>query len=862
MVRKIIQSFHLIISAIILLSSVYSTAEVFFYDGFDDPELGDRPDRNKWTVFHSGDSGNNIVTIQDDALSAGGNSAKIEINEGGNLNAGIRSKTVQPRKSFWVDVQICIDHNTAEYGAIIDLVKGNEVSISLRLKPQKNSSKYDAIIVRRDETGKLKENIIAKHILCPIGQWRRWIVGLNITNSETGAGICTVYVDDQAVLKDIPFLPLDKNATSVDTVQISAQGTGSTHLEDIKLWDVDPVTYAATETVLTKTPYFEPKDYSYISYRFGVRPDGQMVIELGKSKYFVNSKFSNTKGGMLLLGSAGLNTGDQLWESAVVDKKTELSYCVTAENRSYRLQREIQLFPNRIQVKDTLTNLTNELMGVRFANEIYVENDTGSTIAGIFKAPNTLNNPERPFVHTAQYNTSVGMIARDDVYRNQSVCYGVKLDKNKRCFGIKDDHLGLSPASSYTIKWELYPQNSSDYYDFINTVRLAWKTLDATIPWLCGFVYPHRVWSSNGKRLDQMSVDEMRDWLHTNKVGVICFTVMSDEDPRPAYPIEAFGREYLDNAELSKAYWRPIIKRLRKAKPDIKILPYLHYGHNKKEDALKDSRVLLEGGKHKDFTNYLGIKRHYYYATENNSFGKLIRQVFRTMLDEFGQDGIYFDEFSFGNRSVYMYDVPDWDGYSVLIDPNTNRIIKKLTNMALITQPIRNEFMGSLKNKTVFYNWLPTSEIDTERHLPGFIEHFNKTNYTRAHLTAPVATGGANAKTNADVMNEVYKFLQHGLLYFHIGNGLYAETNESILGRIYPITPMEIHQGYIIGKRKIITSRSGGFGFGDKCSINVWVYDRVGSLKEHKEEIVEQEGKRYCILTLSPGEIAVIEKKP
>jgi hypothetical protein len=45
---------------------------------------------------------------------------------------------------------------------------------------------------------------------------------------------------------------------------------------------------------------------------------------------------------------------------------------------------------------------------------------------------------------------------------------------------------------------------------------------------------------------------------------------------------------------------------------------------------------------------------------------------------------------------------------------------------------------------------------------------------------------------------------------------------------MFPITPVELHEGYIIGKERIITNRSGVFGWDDSSQHEVHVFDETG----------------------------------
>lgn len=595
-----------------------------------------------------------------------------------------------------------------------------------------------------------------------------------------------------------------------------------------------------------------------------------MLIRVGKTEFMVRSCFSKPGGGLLTLGAFGASSSSEPWP-AVVSEVSKKTCRIQARNSRYQLSRRVDALPNHLQIHDTVTNLTDSLIGIRYANEIHAPDASSGRMNGNLRTPPCqLNAPEIPIVQVIRGGDSLGMVARDNVYRNHSVCYG-----KDEAWGIRDDSFGLPPRGSYTVEWELYPGESADHYRFINTVRLVWGTAQAKIPGLFAFVYPQWRWTENGKRLDEMSVEEMRQWLATTHIHTLCFVVDTEEGaqgtaegknggkiaPWPWVQIEAFGEDYL-KANTSKAYWRPIIARLREAKPELKIVPYFHSGANPLTPDFADARILLANGQQKTFKNYMNITRYYYYATPSNGFGNLMRQVFYAMTSEFGKDGLYWDEYSYGNRTINLFGVPDWDGCTVMIDPATNEVLRKATNLALITQPLRTVFNHELLNagKALWTNWLPSTREDTALNIPHFQEYVYPDSWARGHLSSPLACGGGSAKSNADVMHEVHRFLQYGLLYVHIGMGAYAETTPSILGDIYPITPVELHAGYILGKERIVTSLSGKFSFGDSSMLNVVTYDRSGLRKASSAQVITEKGKRYCVVTVGEGEIAIITR--
>jgi len=70
---------------------------------------------------------------------------------------------------------------------------------------------------------------------------------------------------------------------------------------------------------------------------------------------------------------------------------------------------------------------------------------------------------------------------------------------------------------------------------------------------------------------------------------------------------------------------------------------------------------------------------------------------------------------------------------------------------------------------------------------------------------------------------------------------------------------MELHDGWIVGKERIITKRSGLFGWGDKSCHEVHAYDENGrELREFKSPLIRRDGANFSELRLAEGWSAVV----
>ena len=70
--------------------------------------------------------------------------------------------------------------------------------------------------------------------------------------------------------------------------------------------------------------------------------------------------------------------------------------------------------------------------------------------------------------------------------------------------------------------------------------------------------------------------------------------------------------------------------------------------------------------------------------------------------------------------------------------------------------------------------------------------------------------------------------LDHGCVYHWYNDMTVIPTHPHITSHMFPITPLEIHAGYVLGRERIITKTSGLFGWGDMSGHEVHVYDDTG----------------------------------
>jgi hypothetical protein len=70
--------------------------------------------------------------------------------------------------------------------------------------------------------------------------------------------------------------------------------------------------------------------------------------------------------------------------------------------------------------------------------------------------------------------------------------------------------------------------------------------------------------------------------------------------------------------------------------------------------------------------------------------------------------------------------------------------------------------------------------------------------------------------------------LDYGCVYYWYFDLLVIPDYHTLTQYMFPITPLELHEGYIIGKERIVTNRSCMFGWDDTAKHEVHVFDNTG----------------------------------
>lgn len=508
------------------------------------------------------------------------------------------------------------------------------------------------------------------------------------------------------------------------------------------------------------------------------------------------------------------------------------------------IKRKISVRDDHVQVADTFTNTGNKLLGVIVEHQVsYKSKPEKIVLCGkpAFGESATVDIAEHPSSFVQWKDFGLGLVAEDDIFRVH-----IQAFTQPGRFGIADRSLGIMPGKSVTLEWSVYPEPKGDYWSFVNAVRRNWD-VNYAIPG--PFVFASHY---GGKPAEWYA-----DWVRKRDLKIVVGSIAKYPDGKYSH-----GTGILHNPRWIKNQ-RDWTQKLRKAAPDVLVTAYMHAFCSTEPDSetkYHDSRLIDAKGEHVHYPYRYPLPL--YVPTRDNSYGKALWGFVNCLMDDIGVNGIYWDEMSYSVRQ-YAFQLP-WDGYSVGIDPRTHEITSKRTSVPLLTQPLRLDMVKYIRGKGVFL--MANGQAKTRTMMRQKIVRFVETNtysaLTQTHLGCPIGLGNHHSeKTQADSARNVRELLKYGAAYHeHIYWREPAAWNFTSV--MYPLTPVEIGPGFILGAERIHTTVSGRFGWPDGAAADVYVVDESGAqVKQPAMREIRDKGKRLYELRMPSDHFAILVKR-
>lgn len=277
------------------------------------------------------------------------------------------------------------------------------------------------------------------------------------------------------------------------------------------------------------------------------------------------------------------------------------------------------------------------------------------------------------------------------------------------------------------------------------------------------------------------------------------------------------------------------------------------------------------------------------YAAPGNGQHRYWLDEARFLVEEVGVDGLYIDQFSLAFNDDQRYSYDSWDGTTVDVDLKTGQIARRYTDGGLVGAGARRDLAEYVlkKGRYMLANTFPVvPDMQSVR-----MHRFNESEWTfdvfswsdgekpplraypcECHFSTPIGLGlrperygdkGSEGYAHV-IMKGAIAYLRHGMLYYHYGseipeNGPGAGEYGAI-NHMFPLTPVELHEGWIVGKERIVTCVSRTFEWPDARKPEIVVSDLAGRAVAPQATLSQEGGKWKVDLRLKDwAEIAVIE---
>lgn len=521
-----------------------------------------------------------------------------------------------------------------------------------------------------------------------------------------------------------------------------------------------------------------------------------------------------------------------------------------ADPKAFRVKRSVRSLAECVEVTDTIENLTDDDIGLMVSHRVPLASRKVESLhlCGWPKATKegSQHQAMHPSVFVATEAGGFALLARDDVFRvhcRSALEGGVA--------SISDERFGLAPRARYTMRWNFFPVPSRDFWDFINAARRA-LDVNFTLDGPMGFISMPRA------SAPQMTDAELKAFADNRSLRYVSANIPYADKPPHRY---LHGTGYLEAGDWA-ARSKELLQRLVKLRPGLIPLTYFHEfcsTETGSPEKYRDSRILHPDGTQANYPYSYPLPL--FCPTLDNSYGRAVPGFFDWARRAVGARGIYWDEMD-GTSETFTFD-GRWDGHTVVMDPKTLKILRKPAMITLLSQEWRiKQAKAILRWGPLIANGQPQTESMARVHFLRFVETGDINHLIHAQLFAPVGLGDhLTEKTEKDIARQIRAHLRFGCLYYYYSSHI-PTTYPQLTSRMYPFTPIELRPGVLIGKERILTARSGTFGWGDRSKHEVHAFDETGrEASDFKAETTERDGATLTELRLAKGWCAAIVRK-
>ncbi|MBE6369311.1 MAG: hypothetical protein E7056_04010 [Lentisphaerae bacterium] len=640
-----------------------------------------------------------------------------------------------------------------------------------------------------------------------------------------------------------------------------------------------------------------------------VAADGALQFKLSGETVFMDSFFSYPAKPVMKYNALGKNKDKNAAGWQVDVKNSNGKLIISARSSEFEISREITFDNNRYNFRDTLKNIASHNAALAFFDRFSgnTVNDKKVKLAGQAEVRGVVDffGSSNPTVFMAGKNVAFGAVYEDTLSRAQ-----LQLRAQNGLYEAGSIGCGAGPGESIVREFAVYAIPTNNYFDFINQIRRDWNMNSYTIPGPLSF-------SRRGRRAGMPhAMDVIAPWFefaHYGKGNDNDGALLTrDEFMQKAKPqLESLRRKNPDmiifgmmETNLSpfdcrKYDWSKSIRQRGVDEP--RNADGIGYGlffskeMTGKVDAvthLKDS-IIRDAEGRAMYDNMYPVEPVIYLMVQpelgNARFKEMIEQI-DFLMDKVGMNGIYIDQFQ--PYTIGGFSENRWDGHTVEMAPD-GTIKRYRYSYAITGATARAAIIKHVKSKGGHILTNGQAMSREEQNLGGlaFQEmendsvnpiHFMDSKPPEfrwqaiSHLGCPVALGirprkyiDTEVRPNraAEYQTKgVITALRNGLnycVYIYDLNvdGKPDSGSYEMFKHMYPFTPIELNEGFIIGKERVITAVSRKFTVAGSQKPTLHHYNKMGVPYPQADFAVSGEAGAWIVdVKLKDwNEVAIIE---
>ncbi|MCX7599690.1 MAG: hypothetical protein N2512_12615 [Armatimonadetes bacterium] len=265
------------------------------------------------------------------------------------------------------------------------------------------------------------------------------------------------------------------------------------------------------------------------------------------------------------------------------------------------------------------------------------------------------------------------------------------------------------------------------------------------------------------------------------------------------------------------------------------------------------------------------------YPRDGNYREQQMLEQIAFVLDKVGFDGVYLDQFTMSS-GTHAYDYGRWDGHTSDLDPATGDVVCKYAYVAISSAAARRRVVLDVlrRGKIVVTNGPPASWVLQDLPIFRFMETqgYNVEGDGLPHqpvlatgqLGSPIGLGHAwqwrdDPEAGRYFMRTLVAHLRYGMTYYFYGTWVPQGAGScEIVGEMFPITPVQLGEGYIVGRERLVTCRSGNYWLPWDKRPEVMVFSEKGLRKAGSFRVSGNKGHWRVDLQLADFREAAVVK--